>query len=289
MSNLHTTVRERGFSDFHTEEPEVRNGCRQWLMRGHNFSVEWVEMGAPTHEPAVFEFASEFESLLIVHSGSVRMEAAHAETSTEDAHSHSVCIVPPGRYSVRASLATDLALITSQRTEVTGRRVLNAAACEPPDPRVLPAGQPYRRRITKDVIQVMDIAAVMASADKPRLKMLQTETLSVNIVEYEGARDRSQLSPHSHESFEQGSLAISGNYVHHLRTPWGQDANAWCDDEHLSAASPSLLVVPVGMIHTTEGVGSGHHLLIDVFSPPRGDFIDKGWVFNADDYAPTSR
>jgi len=31
-------------------------------------------------------------------------------------------------------------------------------------------------------------------------------------------------------------------------------------------------------------VGPGHHLLIDVFAPPRRDFISKGWMLNAREY-----
>jgi hypothetical protein len=53
---------------------------------------------------------------------------------------------------------------------------------------------------------------------------------------------------------------------------------------HKLAPSPSVLVIPPELIHTTEGVGLGHHLLIDIFAPPRRDFIAKNWVFNATDY-----
>jgi hypothetical protein len=45
-------------------------------------------------------------------------------------------------------------------------------------------------------------------------------------------------------------------------------------------------VIPVHLVHTTEGIGDERHLLIDVFSPPRRDFIAKGWVANARDYEP---
>ena len=125
---------------------------------------------------------------------------------------------------------------------------------------------------------------VSAPADNPRLKFLQTQTLSINWVEYQGPRNRAALSPHAHSDFEQGSLALAGNFVHHLRAPWGPDANAWQDDRHEAMGSPSLLVVPVELIHTSEGVGPGHHLLIDIFCPPRADFIAKGWMANASDY-----
>ena len=70
----------------------------------------------------------------------------------------------------------------------------------------------------------------------------------------------------------------------HIRTPWGSDANQWRDDEHIEASADSLLIIPPELLHTTEGVGVGRHILIDVFAPPRDDFIAKGWVHNAGDY-----
>jgi hypothetical protein len=112
--------------------------------------------------------------------------------------------------------------------------------------------------------------------------------MSINWVEYQGARDRTKLSPHSHTDFEQGSLAIAGDYVHHLRTPWGPNADQWCDDQHMEASTDSLLVIPPEIIHTTEGVGDGHSVLVDVFAPPRVDFIAKGWMHNAADYIDPS-
>ena len=115
--------------------------------------------------------------------------------------------------------------------------------------------------------------------------MFQSETLSINWAEYDGPRDRAMLSPHSHDDFEQGSLGLQGDFVHHLRWPWGRNSNLWRDDQHVQLGSPSLMVVPPQVIHTTEGVGPGRHLLIDVFSPPRSDFIAKNWIFNASHYA----
>jgi hypothetical protein len=222
--------------------------------------------------------------MVIAAAGRLRI-AAEGAPVTEVA-AHSVAILAPGRYAVSGEPASLCAVIASQRADIAGRRVLNAQAYDEPDTRIAPAGRPYRRKQRSGAVEVLDIGAVMASKDKPRLKMLQTETLSINIVEYEGPRNRAELSPHSHDAFEQGSLAIAGNFVHHLRAPWGADAGQWHDDEHLQAASPSLLVVPVEMIHTTEGVGPGHHFLVDVFSPPRGDFIANRWVANSGDYEP---
>lgn len=274
------SVRERGFAEF-TGSAEVRGSGRHWLMRAHNFLVEWIELAGG--DPG-FAFESRFESILVVEAGEASVSPDGSPAAPATVPAHAVAIVPSGRHRLSAMNPTRLALIASQRGDLDQRGILNAQACEPPDPRVLPAGVPYRRRRPNPGVQVLPISTIMASHDKPRLKMLQTETLSLNLVEYQGPRDRSELSPHSHADFEQGSLAIAGHFVHHLRVNWGSDATLWRADEHLQASSPSLLVVPAEMVHTTEGVGAGRHFLVDVFSPPRADFIEKGWIFNAADY-----
>ena len=275
-------VRARAFAHFHALPPEGAGGQRRWLMQAHNFATEWIE--AERSDAAAIEFGSECESLLIVHTGAVRITLARPDAPKAEARAHTVSILPSGHYTLELSAGSEVALIASQRNDAAGRRIINAEACDPRDPRVAPVGRPYRRLHSSGAVQVLDIDAIQASIDKPRLKMLQTESMSINIVEYDGPRDRRQLSPHKHANFEQGSLAIAGTFVHHLRVPWSNDAGEWRDDEHLQAPSPSLLVVPVEMIHTTEGVGPEHHFLVDIFSPPRTDFIDKGWVFNAADY-----
>jgi len=274
-------VRERGFADFSTTPAEVLGGHRHWLMRGQNFWLEWVEL---SDAAAGFSAESKDEMLVIAHNGELRIGTSADGLPAVNVPAHSVAILPPGRYTISGKPSARCGVLASQRMDMDGRHVLHAEAYETPDPRIKPTGKPYRRKQASGEIKVLDIGQVMASKDKPRLKMLQTETLSINIVEYAGPRKRSELSPHSHDSFEQGSLAIAGNFVHHLRVNWGSDADQWREDEHLHAPSPSLLVVPVEMIHTTEGVGEGHHFLVDLFSPPRADFIGKGWVANSADY-----
>ena len=280
MSDSHPAVRHRSFSAFDTADDEVVDGHRRALMRGQNFWCEWVD-AAGDGEAA--RLRSDAESLLITESASLCVMSV-ATGSVVDVPAHAVCILPAGEHAMTALQSGSFVSIASQRGDLAGRRVINDAAYGDPDPRIRPSGRPYQRLSALAGPQVLPIAAVQASAEKPRLKMLQTETLSVNIVEYDGPRSRNALSPHSHKDFEQGSLALAGRFVHHLRVTWQGDADQWRDDEHLGAGSPSLVVVPVEMIHTSEGVGPGRHVLIDVFSPPRHDFIAQGWVFNASDY-----
>jgi hypothetical protein len=137
-------------------------------------------------------------------------------------------------------------------------------------------------------LQIIPVDDIVAPKDKPRLKIVRSENLSVSWIEYEGVRDRTQLSPHDHIDFEQGSLAIQGAFIHHLRVPWGPDATQWREDQHVGAAPTSLCVIPPRVIHTTEGEGEGKHVLLDIFAPIRDDFAAKGWVFNQAVYAADS-
>src|SRR6218665_2873001 len=71
----------------------------------------------------------------------------------------------------------------------------NRADYAVPDARVRPLGADdcYRRRPPSMALQVMEVDAIASPAEKPRLKMFQTDTLSINWVEYQGPRDRRQL------------------------------------------------------------------------------------------------
>jgi hypothetical protein len=245
-------------------------------VRGQNFLIDWFESSGA----ATLDYSSSDETMVIVFetAGKIAGEGHIAE-----APSRSLNIVPAGTYQISLPGAGRGCIISTDRKDMPPV-ALNAASYQPPDARVAAVGPSWPRTGKTPGIQTFEIDKVKAPADNPRLKMFQSATISINWVDYDGPRDRGALSPHSHRDFEQASLAVAGDFLHHLRVEWGKNANEWREDEHKLAGSPSVLVIPPELIHTTEGVGDGHHLLIDVFAPPRRDFIAKNWVLNAGEY-----
>lgn len=246
--------------------------------RGQNFTVEAIRADAGDTRG----FAAADECILLSIDARVVVVAGGEEAAVAAA---SAAIVPPGEWTMRVTGGGRVYVLTTGRADRAAASAANGAHYEPADARVAPVGAPFRRRDGGTAIRVHAFAELPFPPGNPRLKFLQSATMSINWVDYAGVRDRTALSPHAHDDFEQGSLAVEGRFVHHLRTPWKANANQWRDDEHLAAVADTLLIVPPEIVHTTEGLGDGRHVLVDIFAPPRRDFIAKGWMHNAGDYA----
>lgn len=195
-------------------------------------------------------------------------------------------VVPPG--ASRISVHGDGPLVRLvEATEPAWRdRAANADAYTEDHPRVAPLErrpEPAERRV-----RVYPLSKV---PDDPKRfgRIFRTRSFMVNFLpEQHGPRDPRKLSPHHHDDFEQLSLAVQGEYVHHIRTPWLTDSTAWREDEHVRIGSPSVTIIPPPTVHTSAASDPGVNQLIDIFSPPRVDFSEKpGWVLNADDYPMT--
>lgn len=253
------------------QKSELVNGARlitfgrdeptRQVARSNNFALDWIATGPRA-------IASHEETIVIFPDGEGRVRS---DTAVAEAPKPSIVIVPPGRHEISAHGA---ALILSTDEHPIDVR----------DPRVAPVAPAFARIRGQGQIHVFPFADIPLPKDNNRIRFVQSTTMSINIVMYDGPRGRKALSPHAHADIEQGSLALAGHFVHHLRTPWGTDADSWLEDVHQEAGPDSLILIPPQLVHTSEGVGEGAHILLDIFAPPRRDFRARGWFANADDY-----
>jgi hypothetical protein len=193
-------------------------------------------------------------------------------------------VVPPGDSRIVVRGDGPLVRLVEAGEAAWSSRAANAAAYERDHPRVAPLKR-WPAPPDGDRVRVYPLAGV---PDEPGRfgRIFRTRSFMVNFLDdYEGPRDPRKLSPHTHDDFEQLSLAVRGEFAHHIRTPWLPDSTAWREDEHVTIGSPSLAIIPPPTVHTSEAHGAGTNALVDIFSPPRTDFsLKPGWVLNADDY-----
>lgn len=256
---------------------DIDPGAETWIARGANFVTVVTRAPAGT----VLARADNPDEYMIVTDGAGATVTAGGETIA--VAPDSLTIVPPGPSSVALAGDGEFIRVFSSRAADLAARAANAAAYRehpadvaPLDPWPDPVGG-YRIR-------------TYALADHVRegtnMRIFRSTNLMLNVMTPRDVpRDTSRLTPHSHDRFEQGSLAIGGTYIHHLRYPWTPDLASWRDDEAVEMASPSVLVIPPTVIHTSRNIGDAPGRLIDVFAPPRMDFSKReGLVANADEY-----
>lgn len=273
-----TALRPASLVRSHERPPQVEaDGVRTWIARGANFvvAVSRVQAGARlTRDDQPDEY------IVVLPDAPATIRAGG---QTLQAEAESLTIVPPGRSEIVAGADGQIVCVYSNRAADLLALADNADAYAQPTPEVAPLvpwptpADGFRLRHYK-----------LADYTKPdsNMRIFRSTNLMVNVMLPRPApRDVRKLSPHSHADFEQGSLAVRGRWQHHLRYPWTPDRTQWREDEHVEADSPSLLVVPPKVIHTSHNVNEGGSWLFDIFAPPRLDFSSKpGMVANADDY-----
>ncbi|MFJ4654399.1 hypothetical protein ACIP5Y_24280 [Nocardia sp. NPDC088792] len=250
-------------------------GSRTWSVCGRNFVVAITELEAGDR---LTEHDLPDEYVLLVQDDAVVVE--HEGRAPVSVAEPALVVVPAGTSTVHAALPITVVRVFTARCEEQMRRAANHAAQA--DLRATPLPEPTAG--DGDDIRIYRLREI---PDEPgRLgRIFRTKSLMVNwFPVHEGPRDTERLSPHSHQDFEQMSVTLLGNYVHHLRVPWTPRMSEWRDDEHVQVGSPSMTLIPPTVVHTTRAVGAGPHTLIDVFAPPREDFLAKGWVLNAGEY-----
>jgi mannose-6-phosphate isomerase-like protein (cupin superfamily) len=269
------------YTEFDGQPSEVSaRGSKTWITRGQNFIVAYSRLvaGDELRRPA-----GQDEYVAILHEDDA-VVTIHAGDGQATAKGQSLVVVPPGESVIVADQPTDVVRVFDIRTGDFAARAGNAAEYREAHPRVAPL-ESWPEPTGGDRLRVYPLDTIAAEPGRFG-RIFRTRTLMINYMyPTEGPRDISKLSPHHHDDFEQGSLAVRGDFIHHIRTPWTPDMNQWRDDEHIPVGSPSLAIIPPPTVHTTRATGTGTNILIDIFSPPREDFSDQpGWVLNAAEY-----
>ncbi len=259
-------------------EPDLisAGGSRTWSTSGRNFVVTITEL---TAEDRLTEHDVADEYVLLVQDEAV-VAVEHDDWAAVTVSEPALVVVPAGTSAVHAAAPTTVARVFTGRCDPQMQSAVNHGAGA--DLRAAPL--PDLTTGGGGAIQVHRLRDI--PDEQGRLgRIFRTTSLMVNwFPVHDGPRDTERLSPHSHDDFEQMSVSLVGDYAHHLRVPWTPRMSEWRDDEHVQVGSPSLTLIPPTVVHTTRAVGAGPHSLIDVFAPPREDFLAKGWVLNAGDY-----
>ena len=260
--------------------PSFRNADSSpcWILRAANFVVLAAEVSAG--DVVDLPDTGGDEAIVVVDQPGV---GCQLDTDTHHAAvERPAVVIMPGPFRITAKTGGRIFCILSNRAGKVINRASNADFYAHPDPSVAPLPPPVRGPGEVRVHYLDDIPA-----DPKRFgRIFRSDTLMVNLLLAEpGPRDPDRLSPHSHDNFEQCSVTFEGEYLHHLRTPWTPRSTRWRADEHLYMHSPSVTIIPARIIHTTQSTGAGQHRMMDVFAPPRTDFLAlDGWVLNATDY-----
>lgn len=255
-------------------------GARIWITRGANFVVCMADVEAGAE---LIREGQADEHMVFLVDVDATITAGGETAQTLQAAAGTLTIVPPGNSSVRAANAGRIVRVFSTLAADLAAQADNAAVYADGAPGVAPlvawpdppAGFKLRNYVVDDFTR-----------PDSNMRIFRSCNLMINIMTPRMvARDVRKLSPHAHTDFEQGSLALQGDWVHHLRHPWTADMTTWRDDEHIEMGSPSLMVIPPKVIHTSRNVNDGGSWLFDIFAPPRMDFSSKpGMVCNADEY-----
>jgi hypothetical protein len=189
-------------------------------------------------------------------------------------------IIPPGASTITARGTGTLSLMFSPRAADIASKCRNTPE---PNPRI-PAFQPWPDPPEGFKIRAYNLDIPPEQGRFGRI--FRCTTMMVNVLDPRmGPRDRTKVSPHHHDDFEQISLALKGAFCHLMRWPWTPNMDHWREDMAIDVGSPSATVIPPPAIHTSLSTDPGENQLIDIFAPPRLDFsLKPGWVLNAADY-----
>lgn len=265
---------------FYDHVPHHTNlGTKTWWSRGQNFVLSYSE--AMTDEEFVrSEQPDEYVVLLPDKSSRITISAADGITKIDG---FSVVIVPPGASKIQVNKGGRVIQLFTSKNKDLAALSINQESYKERHPNVA-SFEPWAK--SPSGLKVRSYGLDVPAQDGRFGRIWRCSTFMVNFLDpNDGPRNPSKLSPHAHDNFEQCSLVLQGEYVHHLRYPWTIDSRKWQPDEHELCRTPSMTVIPPYAIHTSQAVNDGINQLVDIFCPPRIDFSrQEGWVLNASDY-----
>jgi len=259
-------------------------GRRDWFVRGQNFVLGWSIVSGTTD----FGPRTDAEEHVVISVDPGIALTVEAGSERQEIPGERLVVLPPGKSRVIATGEGRVVRLMRSTSDDVAGLAINAADYSTAHHNI-PAFEGWPAPVGGFRIRAYDLT-VPTRPDSP-FRLYRCTTFMVNwIAPQEGPRDPRMLSPHHHDDFEQCSLVINGEYVHHIRWPWTTDSSVWREDEHHRTVAPSVAIIPPPSEHTSEAVGAGTNQLVDIFSPPRLDFSSMdGWVLNSADYPMPAR
>lgn len=262
----------------HPPQISAADGTRTWITRASNFVIATSRClpGSVIEGEQLPD-----ESFLLLPDVGAHIEI---DGQRHEVRPDSLVILPPGRVRIVAQGSGTIVRVCSHLATELLVLAGNRADFATPRPEVAPL-LPWPAPVGGYRVRIYHLPAL--ARPEERMRVFRSTNLMVNLVaETFAPRDVRALSPHKHDDLEQATLCVRGQFIHHLRTPWTPNLHHWRDDLHLEVGSPSVTVIPAGIVHTSRSTTiDGGALLIDVFSPPRADFaLHPDWCRNGDDY-----
>jgi mannose-6-phosphate isomerase-like protein (cupin superfamily) len=245
-------------------------------VRLQNTLVAWTEISVI---PNIIQQEVAVETLVVLPDAGAVLRADGARV---EAPARSICILPAGPTVIEPKARGRVIRFFSPVPAALASLVINGEDYATPRAQTRPLERTFVR-VDGPQIRVYEMDRF--APERPgRPPTIQSETMNVMWLERGSPHDRSQLAPHAHDDFEEGAIVVDGDYIQHLRTPWAADARQWRADEHRTCGPGTITIVPPTVVHTTEAIGDGRHLMLNVFAPVRGDQIKSGLVLNANEY-----